>query len=1060
MQALLRNLIALVFLMPLLCHADAVSSLADKRVLLIYSYHPSFPTSDKVITGLRSAFGENSPVIDIEYMDTKRLYDDTISQHFLDITRYKLSQRQAYDVVISADDHALDFVLTHREELFPNAAAVFLGVNNIPKALSLEDTPWITGVVEAASFIDTLTLAKHLLPERSNIHIVVDSSTTGQTDLNTIKSRQDKLVGMQLQELSLVDNSWSQFTQHVADLGSSDMLLLLSAYRDKHVTEKSFPEALQLLTNNTDVPILHTWEHGIGDGIFGGITVSHKEQGRQAGLMVQRILSGTPVAEIPILAQSPNVPTFDYRVMSSLGIHSSQLPEGSIILFKPVTLWSAYRTEALSALFTCIILLLAAIYLARKNYQTQQLSVELLKQSSFIRLLMDTLPDLVWVKKTDGTFLTCNKTFEEAFGCTEQEIIGKTSRDFMQQPQADIFHQKGIEAIESGVSSIFEEVVISVQSGQKEVLETIKTPVYDTETQEIIGVLGVARNISERKKSEDSLRLAASVFANTVEGVMITTADNIIIEVNKAFSDITGYSHEEALGETPKLLRSGKQDDHFYQKLWQSLNDEGVYRGEFINRRKDGSLFPIWQTITAVKDNTGELTHYVAVFSDISQIKASQEKIQHLAYHDSLTGLPNRLLLKEHLDFSIKRAKRHSQPFTLMYLDLDNFKYINDSFGHSEGDELLCFVAAFLQQSIREEDFVARIGGDEFVLVFHELADSEDAGHLAKKLLDKLLKALPLKHHQVNISASLGLCMYPQDGDSSDELMRNADSAMYRAKRSGRNTFQFYTRELTQTVKERVEIESQLRQAVKNNELLLHYQPQLNLTTGRIEGVEALLRWYHPEHGLIPPDKFIPIAEETGLILPIGEWVLDAAVKQAKVWQEQNIHVGKVAVNIAGQQIQNGDLADIVEQALTTHQLNPNYLALEVTETFMMQHEQTAITQLNLLSDMGIELAIDDFGTGYSSLSYLKQLPIHKLKIDRSFISGIPLDKDDMVISKTVIALGESLNFKIIAEGVETQEQADFLQQVGCHEAQGFLFSKPLPAHELEAYYQTALQQA
>lgn len=1053
MQALLRKLLLGVFLVPVMSSAQTETNFADKRILLIYSYHPSFPTSKKVIDGLKSAFGTNAPVIDIKYMDTKRLNDETINQHFLTLTRYKLQTRQPYDVVISADDNALDFILKHKSELFPNAPAVFLGVNNIPKAIALEQTDWITGVVEAASFIETLTLAKQLQPKRNKVHLVVDSSISGQADLATIKSRQNQLLDIELQELSLTDNSWDQFTERLSALGSNDAILLLSAYRDKHATEMSFAESLQLILNNSNVPVFHTWEHGIGDGILGGITVSHEEQGRQAGLMAKRILSGTPASEIPILSQSPNIPTFDYRVMSALGIDSAQLPNNAIILFKPVTLWSAYRTEVMYTVAVFTMLFLSALYLARKNYQTQQLSNQLYEKSNFLRLLMDTLPEFVWIKRPDGVFITCNKSFEHLVGYNEDEVIGKTDYDFVSKEQAQLSRQRDLEVIETGLSTTIEETVIVPQSGQLETLETIKVPIYDTETNEVLGVMGVARNITERKRSEDSLRLAASVFANTVEGVLITTPDTTIIEVNEAFSDITGYSREEAIGQTPKILSSGHQDRAFYQGVWQSLKTDGVYRGEFTNRRKDGSLFPIWQTITAVKDSANVLTHYVSVFSDITELKASQEKIQHLAYHDSLTGLPNRLLLKEHLDQEIKRFKRHSQPFTLMYLDLDNFKYINDSFGHSEGDELLCVVASFLQDTIREEDFVARLGGDEFVLVFHELANTDDAGQLAKKLLDKLVKVVPLKHHQVNISASLGICLYPHDGVTSDEIMRNADSAMYRAKRLGRNTYQFYTRELTQTVKERVEIESQLRQAVERNELRLHYQPQLNLITHRIEGVEALLRWYHPEHYLIPPDKFIPIAEETGLIIPIGEWVIDAAIKQAKAWQNQNIHIGKVAVNIAGQQILHGNVAEVVARALAKHSLDPSLLALEVTETLMMQHESTAIAQLQVLNDMGIELAIDDFGTGYSSLSYIKQLPIHKLKIDRSFINGIPLDKDDMVISKTVIALGESLNFRVIAEGVETPEQADYLRKVGCHEAQGFLFSKPLPVKELETYY-------
>jgi predicted signal transduction protein with EAL and GGDEF domain len=347
------------------------------------------------------------------------------------------------------------------------------------------------------------------------------------------------------------------------------------------------------------------------------------------------------------------------------------------------------------------------------------------------------------------------------------------------------------------------------------------------------------------------------------------------------------------------------------------------------------------------------------------------------------------------------------------------------------------------------------VGGDEFVLVFEDVATIKSAEVLAQKVLSILHKAIPLKHHQANVSASIGVCLYPQDGDTADALLRNADSAMYRAKSAGRGTYCFYTQDLTTNVQERVKLEGELRQAIKNNEFILHYQPQLNLSTGKLEGLEALVRWLHPEHGLIGPDKFIPFAEESDLINAIGEWVLNTATAQAKAWLDANIEFGRVAVNLSVKQIHKGNLVTLVETALANSGLPAQRLALELTETSLMEDGDASLSTLDSLKRMGIELAIDDFGTGYSSLSYLKNLPIQKLKVDRSFIQGIPMDKDDMVICKTVIALGDSLNFKIIAEGVETEAQTEFLKQVGCHEAQGFLYSKPIPAEEFEALYLT-----
>jgi diguanylate cyclase (GGDEF)-like protein/PAS domain S-box-containing protein len=557
-------------------------------------------------------------------------------------------------------------------------------------------------------------------------------------------------------------------------------------------------------------------------------------------------------------------------------------------------------------------------------------------------------------------------------------------------------------------------------------------------------LIGIVQDITERRQQEERLRLSASVFENTSEGVMITNARGDIVDVNRAFSEIAGYTRDEVIGQNPRVLKSGRHDTGFYRDMWHSLIDTGRWRGEIWNRRKDGSLYPEWLNISRVSNSKGELTHYVGVFTDITGIKQSQAQLAHLAHHDPLTDLPNRLLLNERLTHALARADRHKTLVAVIFFDLDNFKNINDSFGHPVGDQLLQQVADRLVDIVRTDDTVARIGGDEFVLLLEDLEKPEDAVIAADKLQSVFLTPFELKDHVVRVTSSVGICLYPQDGRNAAVLLRNADAAMYRAKEEGRDTYRFYTEELTNNAFERVLLENNLREALEKEELVLYYQPQVDLESGRIIGLEALIRWRHPTLGMVSPSKFIPMAESSGLIIPIGEWVLNTACRQAQEWLEEGMDFGRISVNIAGPQIQRGELVETVEKALTASGLPTSRLELEVTESFIMQQAEIAIGQLNKLREVGVTLAIDDFGTGYSSLNYLKKLPIHKLKIDQSFVNDIPDDANDMAISGAVIAMGKSLGLVVIAEGVETREQVEFLKNAGCNEAQGFLYGKPL----------------
>ena len=569
------------------------------------------------------------------------------------------------------------------------------------------------------------------------------------------------------------------------------------------------------------------------------------------------------------------------------------------------------------------------------------------------------------------------------------------------------------------------------------------------------GVLwdGIVLDISERKAAEEQLREAAAVFASTAEGVVITTLDGEIRDVNQAFVNVTGYQREEAIGENPRILKSDRHDQGFYQAMWASLEETGQWRGEIWNRRKDGMVYPELLTISVVPDRQGQAAGYVGVFTDISQIKAAEERLEYLAHHDALTGLPNRLLLTARLDHGIRQAQRGNGLLAVLFFDIDRFKHINDSLGHPAGDQLLQQFAQRLTDSLRSGDTIARISGDEFIVLLDEVGDSATIASIARKLIEALKPPVIIDGSCVRATASIGISVYPDDGDTGAMLLRNADAAMYRAKEEGGNTYQFYTAEMTAAAFEQVFLDNALRGAIDNHEFRLLYQPLVDLSSGRLLGVEALLRWEHPQQGTISPLRFIGIAEQNGLIGEIGAWVLRTACAQGVRWLQQGFELGVIAVNIAGRQIHDRAFVADVERTLAETGLPARHLDLEVSEGFVMRRADVGVDRLQALRAQGVGIAIDDFGTGYSSLSRLKQLPITTLKIDQSFVRDIPDDPNDMALCDAVIAISRSLDLKVIAEGVETEAQAAFLLDKGCGVAQGYLFSRPVPPEEIERLF-------
>jgi diguanylate cyclase (GGDEF)-like protein/PAS domain S-box-containing protein len=566
---------------------------------------------------------------------------------------------------------------------------------------------------------------------------------------------------------------------------------------------------------------------------------------------------------------------------------------------------------------------------------------------------------------------------------------------------------------------------------------------------------GDVLRIVERGKAQQKLRLSAKVFDSTAEGVLVVDGEFRIAAVNRAFTQITGYLESELLGSDINVLRSGCQDDTFYRAIGNELERTGCWRGELMNRRKSGEIYPVWLTVSSLADEQGRFSHFVAVFSDITAIKQSEEKLDFLAHHDPLTALPNRLLFDKRLELALVRARRKSRKLAVLFMDLDRFKGVNDSLGHPVGDALLQSLAKEVRAVLRGEDMIARIGGDEFVVLLEDLAGISDAMHVLNRLTAVFAKPIRAGSHELYVTLSIGISVYPADGTEAYELVRNADAAMYLAKMEGRNTYRFYNPEITAQALERLRIETDLRKALNEGGLSLHFQPQIELESGRLLGAEVLARWTHEDLGAISPTRFIPVAEESGLIGMLGTFVLNCACRQLRRWRDAGFELPGISVNLSVAQIERQNVAAEVESALLASGLTGGDLELEITESVIMRHTDRAIDMLNQLRNLGVHLAIDDFGSGFSSLNYLKRLPIQTLKIDRSFINNIGQEANDEAIVRAVLALSANLNLRVVAEGVETEEQARFLQEAGCQDAQGFLYSKPLPADAFAARFQS-----
>ncbi|MCW8964595.1 MAG: EAL domain-containing protein [Gammaproteobacteria bacterium] len=674
-------------------------------------------------------------------------------------------------------------------------------------------------------------------------------------------------------------------------------------------------------------------------------------------------------------------------------------------------------------------------------------------KDQLLRTLIGAIPDLVWLKDPDGVYLTCNPRFERFFGARESDIIGKTDYDFVDKELADFFRQHDKTAMAAGNPSVNEERVTYADDGHEELLETVKTPVRDSDDQ-LIGVLGVARDITERKHIENRLRTLSQAIEQSPVSVVITDPDARVEYVNGTFERVSGYRSAEIIGQHTRKLQSGKTPQTVYEELWQCITNGKAWQGEFQNRKKNGELYWEHAHIAPVLDDSGETIHYLAVKEDISLRKQQEEHILHQAHFDSLTDLPNRFLSLDRLSQLLNEARRTNNLVAVLFLDLDDFKKVNDTMGHDTGDKLLVEAASRLHDMVRSGDTVGRLGGDEFILLLGGITHAADASQVAESLLDLFRDPFCIDGRELLLTASVGIAVYPNDGDNSTELLRNADSAMYHSKGQGRNTYSYFNDSMNKDVSRRLLLEEQMHAALGRGEFSICYQPQINIDDRSIVSIEALLRWDNPSLGEVSPDEFIPIAEQTGLIVPIGEYVLSEAIGMAARWQQRYGQGFTTAINLSPRQFRDPNLVPFIEKTMQQTGIAGKSLELEITEGVLMSghvYIERALTSLNAI---GVGIAMDDFGTGYSSLSYLRSYPFDTLKIDRSFISDITVDQADLELVIAAIAMAHGLSLKVVAEGVETEEQLELLAAQGCDYAQGNLFSKPVSPEEITLMFE------
>ncbi len=710
-------------------------------------------------------------------------------------------------------------------------------------------------------------------------------------------------------------------------------------------------------------------------------------------------------------------------------------------------------------LFVVVTSLVLAVVVRRYVSRLAIIADQFQKRERYLSNIINSVGDPIFVKDEQSRVILANDAFCKLFETVREDVIGKTLAEHVDPKEREHFLSVDRQVIGDGRESSIEETLTFRGTSSRTIL-TRKTRYTDAAGSHFL--VGIIRDITQRKQAEDKLQLAASVFSHAREGIAITDAQATIIDVNDMFTKITGYSREEALGQNPRILQSGRQEKAFYVAMWHALTTQGHWSGEIWNRRKSGEVYAANLTISAVRDYLGTTQHYVSLFSDITAIKTHQSELEHIAHYDTLTGLPNRLLLRDRLQHGIAHSQRRDQALAVVYLDLDNIKTINDTYGHDAGDAVLMAVGDAMKDALREGDTLARMGGDEFVAVLVDLDQTQDCIPIIERLLEAAATEVKLPSgkeiedaeqiQSMRVSASIGITFYPQDDVDADVLLRHADQAMYLAKQAGKNRYYLFDIARDAAIQGRHEELRRISDALDQGEFVLHYQPKVNMRTGDVIGAEALIRWQHPERGLLPPAAFLPLIEDHPVSVDLGEWVIDTALTQISSWRNQGLDL-PVSINIGALQLQQKDFPERLGGILARHaDVAPQCLQLEILETSALEDVVRVATVLHACHAMGVTFALDDFGAGYSSLTYLKHLPAEVLKIDQSFIRHMTDNPGDLAIVKGVIGLAGVFHRQVIAEGVETKAHGDLLLGIGCEQAQGYGVARPMPAQEMPGW--------
>jgi diguanylate cyclase (GGDEF)-like protein/PAS domain S-box-containing protein len=670
------------------------------------------------------------------------------------------------------------------------------------------------------------------------------------------------------------------------------------------------------------------------------------------------------------------------------------------------------------------------------------------------RTILDGVDVFIYLKDMDGHYLFANRRVCELWQVKMEDIIGCGDEKFFDVATVDNLRRNDRKVLQDGEILKTEETNKAVETGQITIFESTKLPLHNQDGT-IYGLCGISTDITERKRIEDKLQLSDDIITHAREGVIITDISANIIEVNDAVTRMTGYSREELIGQNPRILQSGMQSSEFYAEMWHQLTTKGYWSGEIWNRHKNGEITAEMKTISAVRDNNGVIRNYVALSTDITAMKKHQGQLEHIAHYDMLTGLPNRVLLTDSLSQAISQSKRRKQSLAVLFLDLDGFKVVNDTYGHQIGDELLISISSEMKKALRDGDILARIGGDEFVVLLTDLEHGNDCEIVLARLLELASNPIKVKDIILQVSVSIGITLYPQDLSDADQLMRHADQAMYSAKQTGKNRYHWFDVAFDESLRTQNENIEQIRKALSKGQFVLYYQPKVNMKTGVIIGTEALIRWQDPQRGLVPPGLFLPAIENNQLSIEIGNWVIKTALSQISSWQVAGLSLA-VSINISSLQLQQDDFVDRLSEHLADHpDVSPEMLELEILETSALEDITKTSERMLACQRLGVHFALDDFGTGYSSLTYLKRLPAHILKIDQSFVCDMLDDPDDLAIVEGVIGLAKAFQRQVIAEGVETIAHGELLLKLGCEQAQGYGIARPMPAEKIPEWVAT-----